>query len=330
MEAEELAPSTALVIYVPEHLRGRAMVWQEKAGGDRRRDAARAASEHDVLALCELTIGYVFLVGRQHAAASDHTIESYCAGVRSLLKWWTYENLLHPSDAAGQRYMTQISRDHAAATCAARLTAAVMLYRALRWAAATTADPFAGVRPPINRTPKHERRRPYDDGKIDQIAAAADSRLRVLIYLCAHGGLRIAEAVALRWDEVNLTQGWLFVRDGKGGKARTVHLSTTLRRELTEWRALSQGTEPRLVLRSDGGPARDTTWLRRRLRLACERAGVEYLGWHAMRHTAGTRLARDTNNLQLVAAHLGHSDVSTTAIYAKWSDNALREAVLAW
>lgn len=329
--ATEAAPRTdALIVYVPERLRDRAALWHDRPADARRRDAARAAAEHDVLRLCEVTIAYVLLTSRQRAALSEHTIASYCAGVRSLLRWWTFENLLHPSDNAGDRYMLQVSRDHRPATCSARLTAAVLLYRALRWCRATDADPFAGVRPPQDRTPRHERRRPYTDDQIAAIAAASDERLRVLIYLCAHGGLRIAEAVALRWEDVQLSQGFLEVRHGKGDKHRTVHLSGTLRRELTSWRELTRGSAGRLVLRSDGGPARDTTWLRRRLQDACQRAGVAYLGWHAMRHTAGTRLARESNNLQLVAAHLGHSDISTTAIYAKWSQNALREAITSW
>jgi integrase len=57
---------------------------------------------------------------------------------------------------------------------------------------------------------------------------------------------------------------------------------------------------------------------------------VTYRGFRSLRHSADTRLARQTGNLQLVAAHLDHADVSTAAAYAKWSDDTLREAVRNW
>ena len=324
------ASSTALALYVAPGLRERATQWQAMVGDERRRLAMAAAAEHDAGALVELTIAYLLLHGKQHAAASDHTIRSYATGVRRLLLEWPGENLLHPSPDAGDRYMGALSMGHSPATCGARLAAAAALYRALGWARATTAQPFAGVSPPRNRTPKHERRHPYSDAQVKAIIDCADDRLLILILLTAHGGLRIAEALDLRWAAVRLSERTLLVHSGKGGKARTVHLSGTLGAELEKAQRRNAGFSQFVVVREDGLHAGDASWLRRRLRLACELAGQPYLGWHAFRHTAGTRLARETGNLQLVAGHLGHADVSTAAVYAKWSETALAEQVATW
>ena len=329
MEGPE-ASSTDLIVYVAPGLRARATQWSEMAADERRRGAMAAANAHDAGALAEITVAYLLLHGRQHAAASDHTIRSYAVGVRRLLLEWDSENILHPSPDAGDRYIASLSMGHAPATCSARLAAAAALYRALHWARATTADPFAGVRPPIDHTPRHERRHPYSDAQVVAIADAADDRLRLVILLCAHGGLRIAEALDLRWADVRLDARVLRVEHGKGGKARTVHLSATLYAALDRAALQSYTFAGGIILRADGEAAIDASWLRRRLRLACAAAGVEYLGWHAFRHTAGTRLARETGNLQLVAGHLGHADVSTAAIYAKWSETALAAQVATW
>lgn len=328
--SSEVSPGTALTVYVPDTLRGRAAVWASMPADARRREAMRAAGDHDEEALISLAIGYTLLAGRQHGSASVHTLLAYRAGVRCLLAHWREENILHPSPDAGDRYIAALSVDHAAGTCAARLAAGGALYRALRWARATGADPFAGVHAPRDRTPRHERRRPYSDVQVQAIAAACDDRMRTLVLLCAHAGLRIAEALALQWGDVNLAAGTLRVVSGKGRKARTVHLSATLAGELTAASSRPRaGTGP-VIVREGGEPARDASWLRRRLTIACRRAGVPYLGFHALRHTAGTRLARETGNLQLVAAHLGHADVSTASIYAKWSDHQLADAVGTW
>nr|WP_281416261.1 tyrosine-type recombinase/integrase [Deinococcus aestuarii] len=56
---------------------------------------------------------------------------------------------------------------------------------------------------------------------------------------------------------------------------------------------------------------------RGRLRTLCKREGIPYLGLHALRHTAGTRLVRAGFQLQDVAEHLGHSDVQTARTYGK-------------
>ena len=146
MEGPE-ASSTDLIVYVAPGLRARATQWSEMAADERRRGAMAAANAHDAGALAELTVAYLLLHGRQHAAASDHTIRSYAVGVRRLLLEWDSENILHPSPDAGDRYIASLSMGHAPATCSARLAAAAALYRALHWARATTADPFAGVRP---------------------------------------------------------------------------------------------------------------------------------------------------------------------------------------
>jgi integrase/recombinase XerC len=329
VEAPE-ASSTDLIVYVAPGLRSRATQWSEMAGDERRRGAMAAANAHDAGALAELTVAYLLLHGRQHAAASDHTIRSYAVGVRRLLLEWESENILHPSQDAGDRYIASLSMGHAPATCSARLAAAAALYRALQWARATSSSPFVGVTAPRNRTPRHERRHPYSDAQVEAIASSADSRLRLLILLTAHGGLRIAEALSLRWDDVHLAAGYLRVEHGKGGKARTVYLSHTLTLALEDAAHEQPPAAAGVVLTADGQAAVDPSWLRRRLRLACAAAGVEYLGWHAFRHTAGTRLARETGNLQLVAGHLGHADVSTAAIYAKWSETALAAQVATW
>ncbi len=53
-------------------------------------------------------------------------------------------------------------------------------------------------------------------------------------------------------------------------------------------------------------------------------------GVHALRHYAGTRLMQQTKSLEDVARHLGHSSIETTRVYAKWSDEKLRDVLNDW
>lgn len=64
---------------------------------------------------------------------------------------------------------------------------------------------------------------------------------RVLLAVLAGGGLRIGEALALRWQHVDLGTGTLYVIDAKTPKGiREIHLTPALRGELTVWAALTK------------------------------------------------------------------------------------------
>jgi integrase len=328
MANEGVSDGAALVAYEPADPRARATAWASMAPAARRRRAVMACQDRDRAALAELVTGYLLTKSRARARVSPHTLESYTLAVHSLLDHWSQENLLHPSPDAADRYVAALSRDARPATVAARLAGAKALYRALHWCRATEADPFADVRAPRDPTPRHERRHPYTDADVEALLGVAEGADRALILLCAHGGLRIAEALSLCWQDVDLQHSVLRVSAGKGRKARTVRLSATLLAALKAMRPTH--TQGPVIVAAGGVAYADPTVPRRRLRRLCAEAGVTYMSFHSLRHTAGTRLARESGNLQLVAAHLGHADVSTAAIYAKWSDESLRKAVQDW
>jgi integrase/recombinase XerC len=329
MATDQVDGPYALVSFVSSDPRERAAAWAALPPDERRRRAARACQERDHGELTELLTGYLLTKGRARAQVSPHTLDSYSQALSSLLASWAEEQLLHPSPDAGDRYAGELSAaGFSAATVASRLAGVKAFYRALRWTRATMADPFSDVRAPRDPTPRHERRFPYSDADVAALEKSAGPSDRVLVLLCAHAGLRIAEALALQWADVDLPRSRLRVTAGKGRKARTVSLSTTLVEALLA--VPRPGPQAAVVGGRSGETYADPTVPRRRLRRLCEKAGVTYLGFHSLRHSAGTRLARQTGNLQLVAAHLGHSDVSTAAIYAKWSDETLKQAVRDW
>ncbi len=153
------------------------------------------------------------------------------------------------------------------------------------------------------------------------LRAATDPHDRALVLLGAHAGLRARECVDLRWADISLARRDLVVRRGKGNKARTVAMSASLKQALV---ALPQ--------RSDGHvlPYRTPVSAWRHMQALCEAAHVAAKGVHALRHSAGTRLYAETQDLETTARHLGHATLETTRVYAKWSDRRLRETIGRW
>ena len=331
------AASTALTLFVPGDPLDRAAIWAGLASDARRRRGMEAARDHDPAALWALTDAWLTLHGTRGATLSRYTRRNYCKGVRTLLEAWTTQDLLRPHRDAAALWLRRMettrqkpaadgARGLKPATVTVHLAAARALYAALRWAGATTADPFRDVRTPVDRTPHWEKRSPYSASEVQALLDHADPVDQLIVLLAGHGGLRAAELVTVRWGDLSLLEGTLRVQQGKGGKQRQVALSqstVTALRASRAARAAPPGAGDYVLPFS-------TKTARVRMYTLCDRAGVPRRGLHALRHTAGTRLHRETGSLETVARHLGHQSVDTAAVYAKWSDERLRATMETW
>ncbi len=322
MEASELSPSLAITHYSGELL-SPARNWTSLEESERRRQATVAARDYQVEELWSLTIAYLSLFGRAGAKVSPRTLRTYRQGMERFLTFAQLRavSLLRPTRNSGALYIRNLEADGLQpSTVRVHLAAARSLFRALRWSGATESDPFSDVKPAADKTAPWDKRQPYRDDEIVRLLKYAQLRDQALILLCAYGGLRISEAVELTWQQVDLSAGQMTVK-GKGGRVRRVRISKTL------LAALHSLTPKHPELRVIGATQ---TAARQRLKRLSAQANVRYLGWHAMRHYAGTRLTRQTGNLEHAARHLGHSSIETTRVYAKWADSALDEALEGW
>lgn len=335
MTAEAVAAAVgALVLHTGGDPLDRAAAWTNLPPDERRRRAVAACHAHDATILWDLTQAWITLHGAAGAMASYHTRRTYRAGVMALLAFWQSENVLHPSPDAGALWLRHLEaagghdkegkpKGLAPATVTVRLAAARALYSALRWARATTDDPFRDLRAARDPTEPWEKRIPYSPEEIEALLAVAGDEDRVLVLLGAHAGLRVAECLALTWADVALPGRTLTVQKGKGGKKRTVALSGSLVRALRHVRP-RHATGYVLPYRSDWSA-------RHRLATLAEAAEVPYRGVHALRHACGTRLVKETHgDLEAAARLLGHSSIETTRVYAKWSDEGLRKTLGRW
>ncbi|MGO9751534.1 MAG: tyrosine-type recombinase/integrase [Solirubrobacteraceae bacterium] len=99
---------------------------------------------------------------------------------------------------------------------------------------------------------------------------------------------------------------------------------------LRDGRPLSSGSrEVFLRARAPHG-ALSPTGVRSVVHHACDRAGVQRIGAHRLRHTVATELLRAGVPLAQIAPILRHASVSSTAIYAKVDRVALRSLARPW
>jgi len=320
--------------------------WTDMPADARRRRAMAAALAHDATELWSLADVYLTLKGRAAAATSERTRERYREAIAHLIADWATVSMLHPDapndDNTGAAWVAALQAGtggragYQPSTVQVHLAAGRLLYRALRWARATMADPFGETRAPRDSTASWEKRAAYGEDEVTALLAVIDrhdseggpaaktmARLdRVLVLLGAHGALRASEMLGLRWADVNMTTKDLVITHGKGDKRRTVVLSKGLRQALAAI-PHAQADEYVLPYRT-----RQAAWYR--IKRLAEEAGVAERGLHSLRHTAGTRLYAQTHDLLQVAAQLGHAHVATSQTYAKRDRSELHESVGEW
>lgn len=136
-------------------------------------------------------------------------------------------------------------------------------------------------------------------------------------------GLRVSEACALRWDQVDTAAATLIIRQGKGGKDRVVPIEYDVMHQLQRDRA----TGPWLLY-PRCHQERPTT--RRTIEAAFARIGHELdirLHPHRLRHTYACELIAAGVGIYDVSLLLGHNSVSTTAIYLHVQPDELADRV---
>ena len=156
-------------------------------------------------------------------------------------------------------------------------------------------------------------------------------RNRMLLRLMLDTGLRLSEAINLRWRDIDLNSGKVMVRQGKGAKDRTLWTGEENLAALVAWRerqlAECSGA-PENVFTTKGGGALAPRYVQRMVKRYAAKAGIEKdVHPHTLRHSFATDLYRETTNLRLTQKALGHASVSTTQVYTHIVDEELEGAL---
>ena len=218
------------------------------------------------------------------------------------------------------------------------------------------ADPRTEI-PPAGLLPfRAERAKPhfYSEAEIHRLLAAAEALppkdgLRGATYHCLFGllvvtGMRISEVLALKHDDVDLTQGILIVRGTKFDKSRLLPLHRSTQQVLVEYARKRDARFPRPTtphfLVSDGGRPLEGSTVRRTFYALSRAIGLRGADdsygprLHDFRH----RFARETlvrwyrageeveRRLPVLSTYLGHAHVSDTYWYLSACPELMGEA----
>jgi integrase len=157
------------------------------------------------------------------------------------------------------------------------------------------------------------------------------ARDRAMLMLLARLGLRSIEIARLQLDDLDWRAGDLLVR-GKARRDDRLPIPDDVGNALAGYLALRGRHGSRavfLTLRAPTRPIR-ADLVGDVVQRHCRQAGVPHVGPHRLRHTLATQMLAAGAALADISQVLRHSDLATTAIYAKVDLGRLREVARPW
>lgn len=213
-----------------------------------------------------------------------------------------------------------------------------MLHKAVYWQLLFN-NPCERVQPPRSRKPK---RRYYDDeqckvllSKLNELSTE-NIKYKVAITLTVFTGVRLGELMGLEWSDIDFTNGIVSINKSsqyladKGVFTKTPKTESSIRdvaipdfvvsllEEYKSWYEEQKSiygelwtNSNRLFVQSDGKPMHPSTISKWFVKFVKE-IGLPVINFHGLRHTNATLLISQNIDVAVVAARLGHAQITTT------------------
>lgn len=180
-----------------------------------------------------------------------------------------------------------------------------------------------------NQLPKVPRQDSVERLLLYPLETGQDCMDQALLLLLAQSGLRVSEAVSLKFQHLYTQERWLRIM-GKGNKERMVPISVDALKYLQEYvrieRPLRLKNQSDLIFINTKGGALSRQYVHTMIQKRCVKLNIkEHISAHMLRHYFATRFLEEGVDLRLIQDLLGHSDISTTQIYTHLDTKTLKK-----
>jgi len=156
-----------------------------------------------------------------------------------------------------------------------------------------------------------------------------------ILLISAHTGFRLGETLHLTWDDVFWDEGKIAVRAKRGWEAKSyeerfVYVTKTVIKDLRKLRmkSLRKDASDYIFSTRTGNSIQENN-VCRELRKVFKQAGLYQKGYpltHWIRHSVCSRLLGGGIDVETVRQMMGHSQASTTLLYAQSSNERMKRA----
>lgn len=269
---------------------------------------------------------------REVKQASENTVQSYR---RDLMQMITYLEEKEIREAAKvtktslHGYILHMEEQGKAATTISRMMAAMKAffnYECMQ--ACIRRNPAESL-----HAPKVEKKAPVVLS-VDQVSALLaqpsgqtpkEIRDKAMLALLYATGIRVSELIGIQMEDINMNIGFLVCRDGE--RERTIPFGRSAKAALEEYLEHARnellrgkGSDYFFVNCTGGAMSRQGFW--KIIKYYGEKAGIEEdITPHTLRHSFAAHLIARGADMRAVQTILGHSDMSTTQMYAAYRED---------
>lgn len=154
-------------------------------------------------------------------------------------------------------------------------------------------------------------------------------RDKAMLELLYATGIRVTELITLKVSDLNLSNNTIVLRDAK--KTRTVPFGRPAREALSRYldgtrESMLDDPSSDVLFANCSGQTMSRQGFWKLIKFYARKAGIEAdITPHTLRHSFAAHLVENGADLKSVQEMLGHSDISTTQVYANMNQNHLRE-----
>ena len=253
---------------------------------------------------------------------SESTIEMYYKHVRLFIKWVSKQpRQVGESDI--KKYISSLyTARYALNSIKIKIRALKQFYGFLYRTGQVFLDPARNIQEPhVNRLFPRSVLSNADMNAIRKAipqTSLVKIRDKAILDVLYSTGLRLSELTALNIMDIDLVEGMLTVRNGKGGRDRRAILNKTTVKSLENYLNLRKqipDDSPALWINYKGERL-SKLWIQVMIRKAARQAEVTTASNpHAWRHGLATELLRRGASIREIQVFLGHVSIRTTEIY---------------
>lgn len=283
----------------------------------------------------QLICGFIVYLD-QEKKLSQNTLESYKRDISQYLSYLNdnqISNISLTNKTTVITYLLHLQKNGRATSTISRNLASIRgFYRFLILNKLIENDPTINL-----ETPKAEKRTPktLTLQEVDMLLTQPceytnkGSRDRAMLELLYATGIRVTELISLNIEDVNLDLG--FIVCNSNSKERVIPIGSValdfLTKYINEHRAsfIKENDEPSLFLNFYGNRlTRQGFW--KIIKAYTEQAKIgKTITPHTLRHSFATHLIQNGADLKSVQEMLGHTDISTTQVYAQLTKTKIKE-----
>lgn len=264
---------------------------------------------------------------------SKNTLDSYQNDLNKFTNFFKNKKLDQINITDMHKYIEFLkSENNAATTIAHNITVINSFYTFLNNENNTIINPCLNLMSPKipQKLPNYLTEEEVDKLLDISLDNAFSYRNKAMLELLYATGIRVSELISLKFVNLELDDDYIRVM-GKGSKERIIPISDIAKNSLLEYinvyrnSLLKNKTSEFLFINNQGNQISRVGFFKIIKKLCLEKGIKKNVSPHILRHSFATHLLAHGADLRVIQEMLGHSDISTTQIYAHLINEKLKK-----